>query len=126
MDYAFRIEPKDGYLHLRVSGDNTPETVMRYIREIYEVCLQSGCPNVLVEENLVGAGMTLTEIFEIVSEGSRQVWPVVQRVAFVDANPKHEPRNMKFAETAAVNRSINMVVFATVAEAEAWLAPGSA
>lgn len=122
MDYAFKIEPKEGYLHIRVSGDNTPETVGRYLKEVYAACHQSGCPSVLIEENLTGAGMTLTDIFEVVSEGSRQVWPVVQRVAFVDVNPKHDSKSMKFAETTAVNRSVNLHVFASVAEAERWIA----
>lgn len=121
MDYSFRIEPKEGYLHIRVGGDNHPEVVGRYLKEIHEVCLKSGCPNVLVEENLVGPGIGITEMFEIISEGSREVWPVVQRVAFVDANPKHDQSNMKFAETAAVNRSVNLNIFASVAEAEAWM-----
>jgi hypothetical protein len=121
MDYSFKIVPREGYLHIRVTGDNTPEVVGRYLQEVYQSCLKSGCPNILIEENLVGAGMSLTEIFEVVKERSGQVWPVVQRVAFVDANPKHDPKNMKFAETAAANRSICMSVFASVPDAEAWL-----
>ena len=122
MDYSFKISPQEGYLHIRISGDNGPDAVSRYLREIYEACLKSACPNVLVEENLQGPGIGMTEIFGIVSEASRQVWPVVQRVAFVDVNPAHDPKTMRFAETVAVNRSIRICVFPDVPAAEAWLA----
>ncbi|MBI3855329.1 MAG: hypothetical protein HY293_06525 [Planctomycetes bacterium] len=121
MEYRFQLVQKEGYLHVRVRGDNVPETVMKYLREIYEACRKWECPRVLVEENLQGPGMTLTEVFGVVNEASRQVWPVVQQVAFVDVNPEHDHKNMKFAETVAVNRAVNIRVFATLADAEAWL-----
>jgi hypothetical protein len=122
VDYSFKIEPKEGYLHIRVEGNNTPETISRYLKEIHEVCLKSGCPNVLVEESLFGPGMGLLDIFDIVSRRALEAFPVVQRIAYVDTNPKHDLSNMKFAETAAVNRSMmNLNVFGSASEAEAWL-----
>ena len=121
MDYQFRAVRRNGYLHVVISGDNTPETVLRYLREIYDACERFKCPHVLVEENLEGAGLPLGEIFGVVEEGSRSVWPVVQRVAYVDVNRQHELKNMKFAETVAVNRSVNIRVFADLSSAESWL-----
>jgi hypothetical protein len=41
-------------------------------------------------------------------------------VAFVDVNAKDQ-WNTKFGENVAVNRGLNVRVFATVAAAEAWL-----
>lgn len=122
MGYDFRVSPKDGYLHVVVAGDNTPETVMRYLKEIYESCLRLKCPNILVEENLAGPGLDLGDIFGVVTEGSRSVWPVVQCIAYVDVNRHHDAANMKFAETVGVNRSVNIRVFRTVPEAENWIA----
>jgi hypothetical protein len=121
MEYDFRVTPKNGYLHAVIVGDNTPETVQRYLRQIYESCASSRCPNILVEENLNGLGLDLGDIFGVVAEGSRSVWPVVQRMAYVDVNRHHDLKNMRFAETVAVNRSVNVRVFADVPAAEAWL-----
>ena len=121
MRYDFRVSPKEGYLHVVVVGDNTPETVMRYLKEIYETALRLKCPNILVEENLEGPGLDLGDIFGVVAEGSKSVWPVVQCIAYVDANRHHDAANMKFAETVGVNRSVNIRVFRTVPEAENWI-----
>jgi len=121
MEYDFRVTPKNGYLHAVIVGDNTPETVQRYLRQIYESCASSRCPNILVEENLNGLGLDLGDIFGVVAEGSRSVWPVVQRMAYVDVNRHHDLKNMRFAETVAVNRSVNVRVFADVPAAENWL-----
>ena len=41
---------------------------------------------------------------------------VVQRIAFVDVNPEHSSSLMKFAETAAVNRGLNIRVFSSLFE----------
>src|SRR5262245_27609489 len=121
MEYEFRVTPKSGYLHVRVTGDNTPEIVMKYLQQLYATCMKENCPNVLVEENLEWPGLALGEIFGLVSDGSRNAWPVVHRIAYVDTNPRHELKDMKFAETAANNRSINVRVFGEVQEAENWL-----
>jgi len=40
-------------------------------------------------------------------------------VAYVDVNAEGDL--MKFAETIAVNRSVPMAIFSTVADAEEWL-----
>jgi hypothetical protein len=48
----------------------------------------------------------------------------VRRVAYVDLNPEHSAANMEFAKTVAGNRGLDVRVFATVAEAEAWLRSG--
>jgi hypothetical protein len=121
MEYQFRASQKTGYLHVTVVGDNTPETVMRYLKDIYESCVRLKCPHVLVEEDLEGPSMDLGDIFGVVAEGSRSVWPVVQRIAVVDVNPHHDPKNMEFAETVGVNRSINVRVFRSVPQAENWM-----
>ena len=121
MPYEFRVTSKKGYLHAVVVGENTLETVQRYLQQVVESCASTKCPNILVEENLEGAGLDLGDIFGVASEGSRSVWPVVQRIAYVDVNRRHDLRNMKFAETVAVNRSVNVRVFADVPAAENWL-----
>jgi hypothetical protein len=119
--YQLKVEPKAGYTHFRVTGTNSPEAVRGYLMDIYYACAEHDHSAILIEENLEGPGLALFDIFEIVSEGSERTWPYVRRIAYVDVNPQHSQPDMKFAETAAVNRGVNVRVFASVAEAEQWL-----
>lgn len=120
MKYTFRVEPKDGYLHVRVQGENTPAVVRRYLKELFTAADTEGCPNVLLEEDLVGPRMAIGDIFAIVSEKSGDARPRLRLIAFVDVNAT-TMANMKFAENVAVNRGITVSAFATVADAEKWL-----
>jgi hypothetical protein len=74
---------------------------------------------VLVEERLEGPRLGTMEVFQIVSEGSRNAGGTYTAFAYVDVNAKGDL--MQFAETVAVNRGVPVVVFATVADAEKWL-----
>ena len=64
-------EGKSGYAHVRVTGENTRENVMRYLLEVNERCVQQKFPAVLIEENLSGPSLNIAEVFAIVSERSR-------------------------------------------------------
>ena len=119
--YQLTLDKKPGYWHFRVTGPNTPEVVRAYLADIYYACAQGECTAVLIEENLKGRGLGLFDIFEVVTEGSEKTWPYVRRVAYVDVNPEHSLPDMKFAETVAVNRGVNMHLFNNVRDAEAWL-----
>ena len=121
MPYKLDVTPKHRYLHIRITGDNTPETVRGYLAEIPAVCERHRCPNILVEEHLTGPGLGAFDIFGVVTEGSRKIGDV-GRIAFVDTNPDHDSRLMQFAETVANNRGVSVRVFADVAQAEQWLA----
>jgi hypothetical protein len=120
--YRFMVERKPGYLHVSVTGHNTVENVRRSLREVVDACTQHACSRVLFEEHLKGPSLGTVPVFEIVSEGSRNAAPVVSQIAYVDTNPEHDASLMSFAETVAVNRGVRMRLFATVAEAAAWLA----
>jgi hypothetical protein len=52
---------------------------------------------------------------------SASVWPAILRIAYVDTNPEHDPKTMKFAETVATNRGVNVRVFSGLEDAEKWL-----
>ena len=120
MEYSFTYIERPDYLHIKVTGTNTAPTIQRYLREIHEICVKMNCSRILIEENLAGPSMDIVDIFWQVVKGSEMVGPI-RCIAFVDVNPDHDSSRMKFAETVAVNRGINMRVFATVAEAEKWL-----
>jgi len=118
--YSITCDRREGYLLVRVQGPNTPETIRRYLEEMLLICLQEKCPNVLVEEALVGERLNLGSIFQIIEEKSPRSHPGLRLVAFVDVNASN-PSNMKFAETVAYNRGVSLRVFETVAEAEVWM-----
>jgi hypothetical protein len=124
MSYTLSIEEHPTYLHFRVIGKNTLETVRRYLFEIYTICVERHFSTVLIEENLEGPGLSLDEIFKIASEGSQRKSLPVHRVAYIDLNPEHSMANMEFAKSVAVNRGLEVRVFATVAEAQEWLNSG--
>ena len=121
MNYSFISEQKDGYLHVRVGGPNDAATVRRYLMDLLAASVATGCPNVLVEENLEGSRLGMGEIFEIVTKASGAAKHEVHRIAYVDVNPEHNLKSMKFAETVATNRGLTVSVFPSVEEAERWM-----
>jgi hypothetical protein len=121
MAYGIQVIREDGYLHVRVTGDNTPEDVAAYLNEIRRVCAELQFSRVLIEENLAGPSFRAGDIYDVVSEASKGAAPTVRRVAFVDTNPQHDFAEMEFAETVAVNRGVNVRVFRDVPAATAWI-----
>ncbi len=121
MAYDMEVTPEDDYLHVRVTGDNTPEDVVAYLDQIRRNCAEQGCPKVLIEENLTGPPMGTVDVYDVVEAASRGVAPAIQHIAFVDTNPGHDFAQMKFAETVAVNRGVNIKVFRDVPSAQAWI-----
>lgn len=53
--YQLTIDEKDGYLHFRVTGPNSPETVRGYLADVYYACAQRICSSILIEENFEAA-----------------------------------------------------------------------
>ena len=124
MEYSFTVDPKQGYLHAKVSGVNSPDTVRRYMVEIHDACARHGLPQVLIEESLQGPSLSTAVVYGLIRDGTTNAWPVVTKIAFVDVNPQHDPSLMKFAETVAVNRGIEVAVFKDIAAAARWLTAG--
>jgi hypothetical protein len=124
VDYRCAVEPRPGYLHVLVTGQNTVANVRRILTDVVAACAQCaqhGCSRVLLEENLSGPSLGMVEAFEIVSEGSTTARSLVQQIAYVDTNPEHDSSLLDFIETVAVNRGVRVRVFSTVREAENWL-----
>ncbi len=121
MSYDLKIVPKEHYLHVTVHGINTPETVLSYLSEVRDACLRHAFNKVLIEENLQGAGLGVVGIFEVATKASTNVSPAILQIAYVDVNPEHDPESMKFAETVASNRGVNVRVFSGFEAAEQWL-----
>jgi len=119
MTYQLQISEKPTYLHAVVTGRNTLENVTGYLKELLRECEARQCFNVLIEEKLEGRRLETWDVYQIASESSTLARGYFRTIAYVDINAGGEL--MKFAETVANNRGVPMRVFATVAEAEAWL-----
>jgi hypothetical protein len=119
MTYQLTIHQKPTYLHAVVTGRNSRENVERYLAELLRECTARNCSRVLIEERLEGPRLQTVDVFEIATEGSRNARQKMRAIAYVDVNAAGEL--MHFAETVAVNRSLPVAVFSTVADAERWL-----
>ena len=120
MSYQLTITEKPTYLHAVVTGKNTPENVAGYLKDLLRECEARQCFNVLIEERLEGRRLETWDVYQIASDNSALARGFFRSVAYVDVNASGEL--MKFAETVANNRGVPMMLFATVTEAEAWLA----
>jgi len=121
MPYALSLESCPGYLHARVTGTNSPQTVLDYTQEIHQVCLQRNLHAVLIEENLSGPSIRLSAVLQIVAQRAPAAAKLLKRIALIDHNPEHDLSRMEFAEDVATNRGVNLRLFASVAAAEQWL-----
>jgi len=120
MTYQLKIIEKPTYLHAVVTGPNTMENVLGYLKDLLRECESRQCYNVLIEEQLTGRRLETWDVYQIASESSAQARGVFRNVAYVDVNASGDL--MRFAETVANNRGVPMSLFKTVAEAEQWLA----
>jgi hypothetical protein len=120
MSYKLTITQTPAYLHAIVTGVNTQENVERYLDEIRRECTARSCSRVLIEERLEGPRLGTMDVFQVASEGSHRGRGCFEAIAYVDVNAAGDL--MKFAETVAVNRGLPVMVFSSVADAEAWLA----
>jgi hypothetical protein len=121
MAYKLTFDRKPAYLHVKVTGDNSPESVMGYLEEMYRACSSEESAHLLIEEDLQGPSIAVSDVFAIVSERSKRMPPGVKKLAYVDLNSQHDFSRMQFAETVAVNRGVNMRLFKSLKEAEEWL-----
>jgi hypothetical protein len=119
VSYQLSIELKAGYLHCRVTGENTTRNVAGYMEEVMRECATRGVPRVLIEEQLTGPRLPTFEVFAMVSRGTVRFQRTLIAMAYVDVNAVGD--GMRFAEDVAVNRGFPVRVFTTVAAAEEWL-----
>ena len=78
------------------------------------------CAKLLIEERLEGPRLGTLDVFKVVSKRAEKSRGSFMTIAYVDVNAEGDL--MDFAETVAKNRGSRMKVFATVADAEEWLA----
>ena len=118
MSYEIEYEERPNFLVATVTGDNNPETVAAYLREVLAECRRRFCVRLLIDERLEGQRLPVDDVFELASEGALNALGFFQAVAFVD--PKMGDM-AQFAETVALNRGMPIRAFANVQDAENWL-----
>jgi len=121
MDYRLAIVERASHLHATVSGPNTRENVLRFLKEAYEACVARGKTAVLLEMDLTGPSLDTSSIFNVIAERSGD-GARLRKIAYVDLSLARDDGKARFAETVAVNRGVNVKLFRDVAEAQKWLA----
>ena len=117
--YHLTIQEQPTYLHATVTGTHSPENALRFLKEVHEACMKAGKPAALLEMNLVGPSLDATSIFRVISERSGE-GVKLRKIAYVDASSR-DPEKMRFAETVAVNRGVNVRLFQDLAKAKEWM-----
>ena len=119
MTYNLTITQNPSYLHVIITGENSQQNVIQYLKEVLHECTSRKIKKVLIEERLEGPRLKAFTIFDIAKNSSAEARGYFDAIAYVDVNAEGDL--MQFAETVAVNRGIPVNVFATVADAEIWL-----
>jgi len=120
MTYRLTIIEKPGYLHATATGEHTAANARRFLTEAHEACMKRGHDAVLLEVNFSGPSLPAHSIFDVISSQSAAAQRL-RRIAYVETGQERDPEQMKFAETVARNRGVNVRLFRDLAGAEAWL-----
>ena len=119
MEYRLSLVPHPDYLHASVTGTHSAENVERFLREVREACAARGVSACLLEVRFSGPSLATGSIFSVISKESAEA-KTLRKVAYVDPSDR-DPAKIKFAETVALNRGVNVRLFASVEEARRWL-----
>lgn len=119
MDYRLTIAQRPSFLHARVTGPNTPQNVLRFLEQAYAACLEHGQAALLLEMNLSGPSIGSASIFNVIAQRSAD-GAKLRKIAYVD-RVERDPEKVRFAETVAVNRGVNVRVFPDIEAAGRWL-----
>jgi hypothetical protein len=121
MDYTITITPSAGFLHAVINGTNTIKNVDRYLTDIRTAIEEQQCKNVLIEEQLTGAGLDTFDVFEIIRSHARYARDHKIRIAYIDLNRDHHRTTVAFGENLANILGVDIKVFNNAGEATDWL-----
>jgi len=119
--YSISIEQRPRYLYVTVTGDNSVETIARYMADVRAACVRLRIANVLVVGNLAGPSVSMLDLYKVVAAASDDTAGIGLRAAYVELNPARSDDNMRMAENVAQTRGIPARAFRDIATAEAWL-----
>jgi hypothetical protein len=119
--YRISIEQRPKYLYVTVTGDNSAQTIARYIADIRAACLSLRVNRVLAVVHLDGPAVSMLDLYKVVAASSDEAAGAGIRAAYVELNEVRSDANMQMAENVAHTRGIPVKTFRDVASAEAWL-----
>ena len=123
MPYRLVLEQHPGYLRATVTGEHNAANALRFLTEAIAACAESGEANLLLEFNLDGPSLDSTTIYSVTAKPAQ--WAAkLRRIAYVDTSSR-DPAKMRFAETVAQNRGVNVRLFRDLEAGQRWLAEGT-
>jgi hypothetical protein len=123
--YRLVITEHPGYLQATVSGAHNAKNALRFLTESFEAIAKSGHTSLLLEFNLSGPSLDSSSIYDVVAQRTA-VAAKLRRIAYVDhSGHGRDPSKMKFAETVALNRGVNVRLFHDLEDAKRWLSEPS-
>ncbi len=121
MKIELEIIEKDGFVVAVLGGVRTPETLVEAASRTTTFCSARGISRVLIDLRGMGGGLDTLETYEVAGhELPRQ--PNVRR--FLRSAILDQPGNIeriRFFETVAVNRGLNVKIFDNEEQAVRWL-----
>ena len=120
MSYTLKIEKRGSYLYASVKGLNTPENIAGYFREIQQEMVKRDCYDIVVVEDFQGPDLDTLTAYKLVSKAAFEHPAEPSKLAFVVLNPDHKS-SIKFGETVARNRGVNIRLFKEAQAAEEWI-----
>ncbi|MCU0304229.1 MAG: hypothetical protein MUC56_09260 [Thermoanaerobaculales bacterium] len=120
-DLSLEIVERDGYAVAVLGGTRSPETLLAAAAETVARCASSGRDRVLIDIRAMRGGLDTLETFDV---AGRQIPAQAGVRSIVRAAVLDRPDNLArigFFETVAVNRGLNLRVFANEARAIGWL-----
>jgi len=118
MSYQMTVEQRPNYVHAKAVGERSADNALRFLREAYQACINAGRSDLLLEMDFSGPSLSPSSIFEVISDRAPDGLKL-RRIAYVDTS--RDLSQAYFAETVAMNRGVNVRLFADVASATAWL-----
>jgi hypothetical protein len=120
MAYHSTIKQYPTYIHVTGVGANSKENVREFLIDAYQASVERECRSLLLEMSFSGPSLGLGSIYSVIAERSPE-GSMLERIAYVDANPEHALDAAEFAELAAKNQRVNVRLFRSRGEAERWL-----
>jgi hypothetical protein len=123
MPYDVQTETQDDHVRVNVSGIRIPgqevEDSVRAWKQVADACRSSGLEKILTIFELEGR-LSPIDAYDIVARTEEFGWSHAFKLAVVDLNKESLEDNL-FAETVAVNRAYQVMVFDNEADATDWL-----